>query len=115
MKDVEDTTPPAQPYDPAEPSNLHRDVLWRIIALKYTYRDGCEHDTAQSINLNALLDAYRTGHIKVVENETTVWFGGRLTMGPLPDSELKPADYIDKIPEWTKMYGPGRVWVEQVC
>lgn len=66
--------------------------------MKYTYREGCEHDPAQ-----------------VIENEATVWFGGRLTMGSLLESELKPADYIDKIPEWIKKYGPGRVWVERVC
>ena len=81
--------------------------------LKYSYREGCDHDTppprAQLVNLEAILDFYHRGDLKVVENEATVWFSGRLIMGPLPDSELKPADYIDKIPEWTKMYGPGRV------
>ena len=48
--------------DPGEP-----DVLWQLINLKYTYSNGYKRNPAQLVNLNATLDAYRSGSLKVVE------------------------------------------------
>lgn len=53
--------------DPGEPTDLEPDVLWRIIMLKYTYRDGCEHASRQLDNLNGILDGYRSGNLRVVQ------------------------------------------------
>ncbi|RMJ24084.1 hypothetical protein PHISP_05042 [Aspergillus sp. HF37] len=113
IQEVMQTTPPSPPVDPDEPNDLDPDVLWRIKMLKYAYREDCDHDPGQLVNLNAVLDAYHRRDLKVVDNEATVWFAGKLTMGPLPDAELKIADYVDKIPAWREKYGAGRVWIER--
>lgn len=64
--------------DPDEPSNLEPDTLWRIVMLKYAFRDfpvatGDDEMDIESVhpeelkNVNAILDAYRSGKLKVVE------------------------------------------------
>lgn len=53
--------------DPGEPTDLEPDVLWRIVMLKYTYRDGCENASRQLDNLNGILDGYRSGNLRVRE------------------------------------------------
>lgn len=82
--------------------------------LKYIYRDGYEHPR-QLVNLNAILDGYRSGDLRVVEGEVTVWFAGRMTMGPLRSDKLQMEEYINMVPKWQEEYGPGLVWVEKVC
>lgn len=69
--------------DPDEPSNLEPDTLWCIITLKYAFTD-CPVATdddemdIESVhpeelkNVNAILDAYRSGKLMVVEGQTTV-------------------------------------------
>src|SRR6267378_5659238 len=61
-----------------------------------------------------LLDAYRRGDIKVIDNQVAVWFAGRLVMGPIDRHNLKKDDLVDKVPEWREKYGHGRIWVEEV-
>jgi hypothetical protein len=66
------------------------------------------------VNLNAVLDVYRRGDIKVIDDQVTVWFAGRLVMRPTHRRELKDYDLVNKVPEWRAKYGPGRIWVEEV-
>jgi hypothetical protein len=91
--------------------------------LKYMYRNrpiqtdvltnlNAAH-TKEFVNLNAALDAYRRGDVKVVE--VTAWFAGRIIMGPIYCCELKNDDSVDKVPEWQEKYGPSHVWAEEVC
>ena len=67
------------------------------------------------VNVNAVLTAYRTEKIHVNPSQCTVWYSGNLVMGPLSCMKLKIEDYLDRVPEWREKYGPGQVWVEDVC
>lgn len=83
--------------------------------LKHTYQDGYKHNPRQVVNLHAILDGYRSGDLWVVEGEVTVWFAGKMTMGPLWSNELQMEEYINMVPKWQEEYGPSAVWVEKVC
>lgn len=51
----------------------------------------------------------------MVDGAVSVWLAGNLVIGPLPSNELNLNNMIEKVPEWKKAYGPGRVWQEHVC
>lgn len=65
------------------------------------------------MNLNAILDAYRHGDIKVIDDQVTVWFAGRLVIGAIDRHKLQKKDLIDKVAEWREKYGPGRVGLKK--
>jgi hypothetical protein len=93
--------------------------------LKYMYRDSPTQSDDwrdlntvhphELVNLNAILNAYRRKDIKVVDGQVTVWFAGKMVMGPLGCSKLEIGDLVENVSQWQKEYGPGRVWVEEVC
>jgi hypothetical protein len=72
-------------------------------------------DDKELTNLNAVLDAYRHRKLKVDDNQVTVWFAGHMTMGPLSGCDPKLDQIFEKVTEWQAMYGPGRIWLEEVC
>jgi hypothetical protein len=67
--------------DDTLPSNLEVDVLWRLRVLKYRPRKHC--DPEDLVNLNAIVDAYNRGALKVGDHVVTVWYFGHMTVGPL--------------------------------
>jgi len=77
--------------------------------LKWTYRD-CHIEPDdwtdpngvhpyEFVNYNAVLNAYRRGDIKVVDDQATVWFAGRMTIGPIHLRELDKYDLDNKMSE----------------
>ncbi|KAE8344729.1 hypothetical protein BDV24DRAFT_126320 [Aspergillus arachidicola] len=120
-----ESTPSEPPIDPDEPADLDPDVLWRIKCLKYIYHgrpvvrpesildlDFESVDPDCMVNLNAILNAYRSGNLRVVAGEASVWFAGHLVIGPLPNNKLSNYEIIHKVSEWREKYGPGRAWEE---
>jgi hypothetical protein len=81
--------------------------------LKYFLRKDC--DDKELANLDAVLNAYRHRKLKVDDDLVTVWFAGHMTLGPLSGSDPKLDQIFEKVPEWQDMYGPGRIWLEEVC
>lgn len=82
--------------------------------IKYTYRDVEDIDDGELKNRDAVLRAYRQRELKV-DDKITVWFAGHLTMGPLSRNNFDFQHVIDNIPKWTEQFGPGRIWIEDVC
>ncbi|KAK2810327.1 hypothetical protein FQN50_003058 [Emmonsiellopsis sp. PD_5] len=104
--------PPAPPIDPSEPKDLDPDVLWRIRVLKYQLRPTAE-DHQMRVNIDAVLDAYRTGKLKKVNDElTTLWYAGHMVMGPLPTDDPIFEDLSTVYPKLVEKYGPGDMWTE---
>lgn len=81
--------------------------------LKYMYKDQEVHPEEHK-NLESVLDAYRTKKLQVVQGLATVWYRGVLRLGPIPGKELNEDVLVDKVTEWHRIHGPGRVWVERV-
>jgi hypothetical protein len=87
-------------------SNLPIDNNWRNFDGVHPY---------EFANYDAVLSAYCHGDIKVVDDQATVWFAGRMVIGLTRLCELNENDLHAKLPEWQERYGPGRIWVEEVC
>lgn len=106
-------------FDPEEPEDLDEDVQWRLRVLKYMDRVGEGSDAGSDErdlkNRNAIVKAYRQQKLKVQDGQITVWFAGHMVMGPLSQRDFDFQDIIDDISKWTEQYGPGRIWVENVC
>jgi hypothetical protein len=81
--------------------------------LKYLHRTDC--DDKELANLEAVLNAYRHRKLKVDNGQVTVWFAGHIIMGPLSSCDPNLDDIDDKVPELQAKYGPGRIWLEDVC
>ncbi|KAH8803016.1 hypothetical protein F5884DRAFT_494263 [Xylogone sp. PMI_703] len=122
IEHIRRTRPPAPPIDPDEPQGLDNDVKWRMRVLKwfleYLKDDGeWENHIApkgEDVDIEAVLEAYRKGTLKVNDDEFTVWYAGQLVMGPLPREALdKEAVYQNKA-RWEAEFGPGRVWIEVI-
>ena len=100
--------------DPTEPSDLNPDVAWRVRVLKHFHQPDCDN-LYELENLNSVLEAYRCGKLRVENGQVTVFFAGRVVMGPLSNRDLDLKYVVDKVPEWQTAYGPGRIWLEEVC
>ena len=81
--------------------------------LKYFLRMDC--DDKELANLEAVLNAYRHRKLKVDNDQVTVWFAGHMTMGPLSSCDPDLDRIFEKVSEWQAKYGPGRIWLEEVC
>ncbi|KAJ6190024.1 hypothetical protein N7519_000045 [Penicillium mononematosum] len=103
---------PTRPFDPAEPQDLHPDVLWRIQFLKYMYLDGDDVDEEEWVNYHAVLNAYRSGRFDMDPEKVTVWFAGELKLRPFPRRDLNEVAISMQISEWRAELGHGRVWIE---
>lgn len=102
-------------FDPDEPQHLHPDVLWRIQFLKYMYPDTSDLHESELASIHAVLDAYRTENLQVDLEKVTVWFGGNMVMGPMSREELDVEILNMPVDEWRERFGPGMVWIEEVC
>lgn len=95
--------------DSTEPKGLDEAVYRRIEVLKYLRDGGHEEDVK---NIDAILEAYRTGKLKVVLGEASYWRNGvmKRDLGPsIPSSEL-----VEVQKGWIEEDGAGRNWIEEV-
>ncbi|KAJ9216508.1 hypothetical protein DTO166G4_1724 [Paecilomyces variotii] len=120
LDEIDHIIPPQAPFYPDVPKNLDPDVIWRIGVLRYAYRNGSPAPALAGLmpeedmrNISAVLDAYRRGELKVDVDKVTVWFAGRMVLGPCVREGL-----WDKIRSerqaWSEAYGESQPWVEDV-
>ena len=99
--------------DPSEPTDLDHEVLWRMRVLKYELRPTAYDDAR--VNIDAVLDAYREGRLKKVDdNITTIWYAGQMIMGPMSNKDPKLQELGLELPRLEKEYGLGDFWSEDV-
>lgn len=78
--------------------------------LKYLHDPKCDEERT---NLEAVLDAYRRGTLKV-DSGVTIWFAGHMIRGPLNSFHPDLNVTFDEVSELRAKYGPGRIWIEDV-
>ena len=67
--------------DPTWPKDLEADVYWRLRILKYCIYNDC--DLLEKVNIDAIIKAYIEGSLKVDDETATIWYGGKLLVGPI--------------------------------
>lgn len=95
--------------DSSEPKDLDEAVYRRIEVLKYLRDGGHEEDVK---NIDAILEAYRGGNLKVVLGQASYWRNGAMKRDlgcNIPTSEL-----VEVQKEWIAEDGAGRNWIEEV-
>ncbi|DAA73628.1 TPA_exp: Uncharacterized protein A8136_4657 [Trichophyton benhamiae CBS 112371] len=114
LRDYKAETPSLPPIDPTERGDLDADVLWRIRVLKYQIYPDSSNFLRE--NINAILNAYRQGQLKLDYDQVTVWFAGRLVYGPVPRKNFDlGAMVMEKGRGFYEKYGPGTLWAEPVA
>ncbi|KAK2761256.1 hypothetical protein FQN54_001778 [Arachnomyces sp. PD_36] len=111
LQELDEEYTPAPPIDPNEPKDLDPDVLWRIRVLKYQLRPSTDTEEGR-VNIDAVLNAYRQGKLKVDDEHTTIWYAGHMIMGPLPNDDPKIESVGRLLPELDQKYGPGEFHAE---
>jgi hypothetical protein len=88
-------------------------VYWRLRILKYCINNDC--DPLEKVNIDAIIKAYIEGSPKVDDETATIWYGGKLLVGPIRanlDEALEIA--WSQVTKWKELYGPSRIWVEEI-
>ncbi|GAD94204.1 hypothetical protein TERG_08337 [Paecilomyces variotii No. 5] len=89
LNEMDNISPLQAPSYPDVPKNLDSDVVWRIGVLRYAYRNGSPAPVLPGLmpeedmrNISAVLDAYIRGELRVDADKVTVWFAGKMVLGP---------------------------------
>ncbi|PGH13337.1 hypothetical protein AJ79_03754 [Helicocarpus griseus UAMH5409] len=103
---------PAPPTNPDEPTDLDPDVQWRMRVLKYRIRPKCLDGADMCVNVDAVLDAYRQGKLRISDELSTSWYTGHMFMGPMPNRDAEDCMVGLLHPQLEEMFGPGDFWAE---
>lgn len=79
--------------------------------LKNTIKNEFWDKPAHRMNIQAVLDAYRSGELKAPHGYVSYWFKGIMVREPAPD----PIDLSEALPRWVQEYGGGSHYIESVC
>ncbi|KAL2011236.1 hypothetical protein VTN00DRAFT_3954 [Thermoascus crustaceus] len=110
LQRLEETSPAGPVIPPSESPGLDATVYYRIEILKNTMKNEFWDKPAHRMNIQAVLDAYRSGELKAPHGYVSYWFKGIMVRGPAPDT----IDLSEAVPRWVQEYGGGSHYIESV-
>lgn len=94
----------------SEPLGLDLKVYYRIEELKNMCHTSSTLTLDDRNNINAVLEAYRSGALKVQLGHASYWYNGILKRG----LSRYAVDLDEALPRWRVEHGQGKCWVERV-
>ncbi|OXV07156.1 hypothetical protein Egran_05078 [Elaphomyces granulatus] len=94
----------------SEPLGLDLKVYYRIEELKNMCHTSSTLTLDDRNNINAVLEAYRSGTLKVQLGHASYWYNGILKR----DLSRYAVDLDEALPRWRVEHGQGKCWVERI-
>ncbi|KAN0080882.1 hypothetical protein V8E54_004086 [Elaphomyces granulatus] len=107
---LEDCTPRGPAIPNSEPLGLDLKVYYRIEELKNMCHTSSTLTLDDRNNINAVLEAYRSGTLKVQLGHASYWYNGILKR----DLSRYAVDLDEALPRWRVEHGQGKCWVERI-